>query len=472
MNKTEFGIIGLGVMGKSLALNLAGKGIYISIFNRHVAGKEEGIAKAIIQEHPQLNMEGFDDLVEFVNSMERPRKIFMMIMAGAAVDAQIELFLPLLEPGDVIIDGGNSLYKDTGRRIEYLSKKDIYFLGVGVSGGEEGALKGPSIMPGGPKDGYAQVKKYFELIAAKDRHDKPCCSYIGEEGAGHFVKMVHNGIEYAEMQILAEVYYLFRYLLNLEPYIIANTLDEWQDQGAASYLLEITIDILRKNEGSDLLLDKILDQAEQKGTGGWSVNAALEHGVPFNVITDAVQARIISSYKSRRVEFAEKHKHSLGIFNGDQYVFINCLKNAYQSARIINHETGFALIRQVSEANNWHVNYSELARIWTNGCIIRSQLMEELEISLRKENSIFSYPPYIDKLRNWQKDLAKVVSTGLEAGFSLPVLSSALNYYLGSITANSPANLIQAQRDYFGAHTYRRVDMPPENYFHTNWKTE
>ena len=468
-NLSQFGLIGLGVMGKSLALNLAGKGIKVSIYNRHVAGKEEGIAKAIVEGNPELrDLKGFDDLQAFVASLARPRKILLMITAGPAVDLQLEALLPLLEPGDVVIDGGNSFYKDTARRTKLVEEKGLHFVGTGISGGEEGALKGPSLMPGGSKEGYALISNYLEQIAAKDRNGKPCTTYIGPEGAGHFTKMVHNSIEYGEMQVLAEAYHLMRHHAQLPSEKIAQIFEGWKQEGLNSYLLEITIDILRHKEDGELLLDKILDKAEQKGTGGWSVGAALEYGVPYSPLTEAVTARQISARRSLRLKAADLYGSETAKAE-DPDRFMASLKNAYQTTRIINHAVGFDLMRAASEHHGWRLNFSEIARIWTNGCIIRSEFMEELIEVFRSGDQLLLAPSIIDRLKEYQKDLKYVVAQGLEAGFALPVLSAALNYMLGSITADSPANLIQAQRDYFGAHTYQRKDREYGTYFHTEW---
>ena len=467
---SEFGLIGMGVMGKSLALNMAGKEVNISIYNRHVPGKEEGIAENIVLENPTLPIQGFDNLKAFVASLKRPRKILLMIVAGPVVDYQIEELLPHLEEGDVLIDGGNSFYKDTGRRTKALEEKKIHFVGTGISGGEEGALKGPSMMPGGSKEGFAQVKSYLEKIAARDKNGLPCTTYVGPEGAGHFVKMVHNSIEYAEMQVLAEAYYLLRYFLDYSPEEIVEILSEWQTGGLGSYLLEITIDILRKREGNELLLDKILDQAEQKGTGGWSVGAALEYGVPYSSLTEAVVARQISAFKKQRVEASGLYQFNPAKFEGKKEAFASSLRAAYQATRIVNHDIGFRLMQEVSDKNEWALNFSEIARIWTNGCIIRSELMEELSELFKTEKNLLLAPAIVSRMRNYQQDFAYTVAAGLQGGYAMPVLSASLNYFIGFITADSPANLIQAQRDYFGAHTYRRKDKPADQYFHTIWK--
>ncbi|WP_299986129.1 NADP-dependent phosphogluconate dehydrogenase [uncultured Pontibacter sp.] len=467
---SEFGVIGLGVMGKSLALNLASRGVRVAMYNRHVPGKEEGIAEQVIAENPSFtNIKGYDQLEEFIQSLEKPRKILLMIYAGA-LDAQLEALMPLLEPGDVVIDGGNSFYKDTARRTALLADKGLNFVGTGISGGEEGARKGPSIMPGGPRAGYEQVARYLEMIAAKDRQGQPCTTYIGPDGAGHFVKMVHNGIEYAEMQALAEAYSLLRDMLGIAPDEIAAIFQEWQQNGLGSYLLEITIDILQKKEGDELLLDKILDQAEQKGTGGWSAGVALEYGVPYDTLSAAVMARALSAMKAERVKAAARYQKQIPKVTIDSSSFVASLKQAYQVTRIINHEIGFNLMREVSAQLNWELNFSEIARIWTNGCIIRSELMEEQVTIYQQEPRLLITPTLVDKIRNAQQSFAAVVALGLQYGVPLPVLSSGLNYLLGYSTADSSANLIQAQRDYFGAHTYQRKDRPAGEYFHTQWK--
>jgi 6-phosphogluconate dehydrogenase len=468
---SEFGLIGLGVMGKSLALNLAEKGIRLSIYNRHALGREEGIAQAIVNEHPGLgNIQGFDHLANFISSLERPRKILMMITAGPVVDRQIEALLPLLDAEDVLIDGGNSYYKDTARRTQQLAQRGIEFVGTGISGGEEGARKGPSLMPGGPRKGYELIKHYLELMAAKDKRGLPCTTYVGPLGAGHFIKMVHNSIEYAEMQLISECYQLMRVYLQLGPEVIADTFYEWQQGPANNYLLGITIAIMRQKEGDDFLLEKILDQAEQKGTGGWSINAALEHGVPYGPLAEAVMARALSSQKGMRIKASAIFQHQVIHLQGDQQRFLKQLKDAYQACRILNHHIGFALMREVSKHEDWALNLSEIARIWTQGCIIRSELMEELVEIYHETQELLVVPTIVEQLKSARPAFTAVVTEGLCAGIALPVLSSTLNYYLGLQTAKSPANLIQAQRDFFGAHTYRRVDAGKQEYSHTDWE--
>ncbi len=343
-------------------------------------------------------------------------------------------------------------------------------MGAGISGGEEGARNGPSIMPGGSEEGVNAVNGYFEMIAARDRAGKPCTAYIGPEGSGHFIKMVHNSIEYAEMQVLVETYYLLRGYMQCSPSDISSVFSHWQKEGLDSYLLTITIDILQTMQGEGLLLDKILDKAAQKGTGGWSVNTALEYGVPYGVLTEAVMARSLSFQKEQRVQASNIYAHEVFTGMEDKKGFLKKLKNAYEASRIINHEVGFNLMREVSQHHGWNLKFGEIARIWTNGCIIRSELMESLVTLFNSDDRILTAPSMVDKLEEFQDDLSYVVGQGLQHGFALPVFSAAINYFLGAITANSPANLIQAQRDYFGAHTYQRIDEPMDKHFHTQWK--
>ncbi len=465
--KAEIGLIGLGVMGKSLTLNLLSKYIQVSVFNRHVPGKEENVAKEFVQEHSgSYTFKGFDDLKGFVSSLKRPKKIILMVNAGPAVDAVIESLLPFLRQGDIITDGGNSHYKDSIRREQVLKEKGIHFIGCGISGGEEGALKGPSIMPGGPLKAYKQVGPILEKIAGKDVNKNACCTYIGPDGAGHFVKMLHNGIEYAEMQLIAEIYHFLRFGMEKNPEEIAKIFTEWNKE-LQSYLLEISAEILLKKEVDELLLDKILDAAKQKGTGGWSTNAALELGVPLDTISAAVMARIISGKKEDRKQAASIYDRS----SQTSEIEVNSILKAYKAASIINHAIGFDLLQNASETYNWNLNYSEIARVWTNGCIIRSALIEELvETYKNHKTHLLLENAMAKKLQSGKKDFSKVVTTILKAGFPVPVLSSAFNYYLGFTAAQSSANMVQAQRDYFGAHTYERTDRPRGEFFHTNWK--
>ena len=469
--KAEIGLFGLGVMGQSLAINLASKGYKVSAFNRHVDKIEVDIAKNFVSENPELNFQGFDDLQEFTESLEKPRNILLMVNAGKVVDFVIEDLLLYLEKDDLIIDGGNSHFKDTIRREGELKEKGILFMGAGISGGEEGARKGPSIMPGGPRSSYDRVGAILEKIAAKDKYGNPCCTYVGPDGSGHFVKMVHNGIEYGEMQLIAETYHLLRFQFGTNPEEIANLFDSWNRE-MQSYLLEVSIDILRKKENEKPLLDYILDAAKQKGTGGWSTNAALELGVPLDTISAAVMARNISGMKEERTEAAKKYDLK-GSENETKKELQNALFDAYKSAGIINHATGFDLLSAASKEYNWNLNLSEIARIWTNGCIIRSQLMEELVEKFRDhQQHLLVHREVVQEVTKYKSSLTQVVGTALNAGFPMPVMSAAANYLLDFTAEQSSANMIQAQRDYFGAHTYERKDKPRGEFFHTEWNPD
>ncbi|ERM83159.1 hypothetical protein P872_17585 [Rhodonellum psychrophilum GCM71 = DSM 17998] len=467
---SKMGVIGMGVMGKSLALNLAEKGVPVSVFNRHVPQKEEKIASAFASVHSELHLlEGFDEMEGFLGSLEKPRNILLMIPAGAAIDQQIEQLIPLLEEGDLIIDGGNSFYEDSSRRSQYLRGKGFHFLPMGVSGGEEGARKGPSMMPGGDREGYVRIAPFLEKIGAKDKHGKPCVTYVGPDGSGHFVKMVHNSIEYAEMQALAETVHLMRYGLKINPIEISQVLKGWAEEGLKSYLLEITANILLFKENSEFLLDRILDVAGQKGTGAWSLTTALKYNVPYSPLSEAVAARNLSGFKKEREELGAVFGHKFLAFREDKNLLLESLKNAYALTRIINHEVGFSLMSKVSEDENWDLNLSEIARIWTNGCIIRSGLMEDLVFVFETDQAIFRNNKMVLKIRGLKKDLTSMIGLGLQHDFALPVMSAAANYLFGRITANSSANLLQAQRDYFGAHTYQIKGDPSGAYFHTDW---
>ncbi|GAB2769744.1 hypothetical protein GCM10010465_14210 [Actinomadura fibrosa] len=471
-HNSEIGLIGLGVMGKSLALNFASKGVAISVFNRQVEGVEVDIARNFALEHKEIyDFPWFDDLEAFVRSLHRPRNLFLMVNAGKAVDMVIDSLLPFLEEGDLIIDGGNSHYKDTELREKYLAEKGLHFMGAGISGGEEGALKGPSIMPGGPAEAYERVGELLEKIAAKDKQGKACCTYIGPGGAGHFVKMLHNGIEYGEMQLIAETYHFLKFSKNLQPNEIASLFEEWNKE-MQSFLLEISVDILRKKEDDEFLIDKVLDAAKQKGTGGWSTNAALELGVAFDTITAAVMARNISGKKEERVEASVLY----GKFEkkgASEKLDQDGLFKAYQAASIINHAIGFELLSEASKTYDWQLNLSEIARIWTNGCIIRSAFMERLA-GIFKEHSenLLMNEEISRELKENRKHLVNVVSSALQSNCSMPVMSAAANYFLSFVSAQSSANMIQAQRDSFGAHTYERTDKPRGEYFHSHWSSE
>lgn len=465
----SLGLIGLGVMGKSLARNFAAKGIQLSLYNRHVPNKEEKVAENFISGFEELsNAKGFEDLLPFVNSLERPRAIFIMVNAGAATDMVISSLQPFLDEGDIIMDGGNAHYLDTERRIKDLSKSGMQFLGVGVSGGEEGALNGPSIMPGGQSDVYKHVQAILEVIAAKDSDGNACCTHIGNGGAGHYVKMIHNGIEYAEMQLITEVYDLMRFHLGMEVPAIVAQFDAWNAGPLQSYLLEISAKILRTKEGDQYLIDLILDRAGQKGTGGWSTTAALSIGQPFDTIASAVMARNLSAQKTTRM--AANKAYSFSKDGNDFTLEIEDLKKAYKAARIINHAIGLETIKVASSTYNWNINLSELTRVWTNGCIIRSQLMEGLVDWLKDDTHthILLQGDVVELLKGTQSAFAKTMSQAALYSAAMPTMSAAFNYFNGFVTGDSATHMVQAQRDFFGAHTYERKDKTGN--FHTHWE--
>lgn len=471
LNSPEIGIIGLGVMGKNLAINMARNNIRISVYNREIRGKEENIARSFAAEYKkEFNFPWFDDLEDFVNSLPQPRNILLMVNAGEAVDSVIDDLLPYINNGDLIIDAGNSHFTDTARRLDYLLNKDILYLGAGISGGEEGARKGPSIMPGGLESAYNRISIILETIAAKDKIGKPCCSFIGPGGSGHFVKMLHNGIEYGEMQLIAEFYHFMRFHLKIPSVEIAGLFLKWNKE-LKSYLIEISAAILQKKENSGLLLDKILDVAGQKGTGGWSTGAALELGVPLDTITAAVMARNISANKERRQEAEEKYKGK-AVNNIDADLIKQDLFKAFKTVHIINHAIGFNLLQHASAKYNWSLNLSEIARVWTNGCIIRSGFMEDLVSVFNQKSSghLLLNPGIIAEVKNKRDELVHVVSEALKSRCPMPVSSAALNFLYSFTSAVSSASMIQAQRDFFGAHTYERIDRPRGEFFHTQWK--
>jgi len=465
MNKSDFGVFGLGVMGKSISLNIAEKGFQLSVYNRIDIG-ELNVVKNFIHTHVSFqNILAFTDLLEFVKSLKRPRKILLMIKAGSSIDSVLETLSPLLSENDIIIDGGNSHYLDTNRRIELLEVRKIKFVGCGISGGEEGARKGPSIMPGGLKSSYDTLAPILESIAAKDSQNKPCCSYIGPKGAGHFVKMVHNGIEYSEMQLLAELYALMATSMDYSE--ISDIFSSWNSGELSSYLLEITIDILQKKEGDSYLLDAVLDKAGNKGTGSWSTITALDLGFPNTMMSSAVFARYLSAYKETRKVLSLQCKIS-----GEKKGKLNLqvLKDAYIFARIINHHQGFELMREASLEYNWNLNLSEIARIWTNGCIIRSDFMNKSIATLKEKEVLLRDENILKILETNEVAIAGMIKNGLSNRIALDAFWSSYNYWVAITTKNSSANLIQAQRDYFGAHSYQRIDTSEDKFFHSNWR--
>ena len=462
--KSEFGVFGLGVMGSSISLNIAEKGYELSVFNRAEGGEEEVVDNFMKANSHLKNLHGFTDLDAFIESMERPRKVLIMIKAGPTVDLVLNNLIPKLSAGDVIIDGGNSHYVNTKRRFELCEKQGVEFIGAGISGGEEGARKGPSIMPGGKKGSYDIVSNVLESIAAKDDFGKTCCAYIGPEGSGHFIKMVHNGVEYVEMQLLAEIYAMLAVHHSNED--IAKVFESWNQGELSSYLLDITIQILRKKEGSDYLLDKILDKAGNKGTGSWSSKAAFDLGIPNTMMSSAVFARYISSFKESRVAMSSKVKTER---NDLSLPDISVMKGAYKMARLINHQQGFKLMELASESYGWKLNFSDIARIWSNGCIIKSHLMNSLHDGFKTERDLFQMNVVFTDLLDLEENLRAVIHVGLDSRMSLHCFTAAYYYWIDMTSERLPANLIQAQRDFFGAHTYQRIDDQSGDYFHTKW---
>lgn len=463
---TEFGIFGLGVMGKSLCRNLAKSGFKISMYNRHVVDTEVEVAKNFKTQFSELSeAKAFDDIAAFVNSLQQPRLILLMVNSGKTIDLVIENLLPHLSENDVLIDGGNSNYKKTKERFDYLKSKNIHFIGAGVSGGEKGALNGPSIMPSGDKEAYALVQPYLEAISAKDKNDLPCCTYIGSEGSGHFIKMVHNGIEYVEMQLLAEVTTILE-ALGQNPDAISDTLGSWKN-AASSYLLDITALLLKKKDNDgDWLVKKILDIADNKGTGNWTTIASAELGVPSTLVATALFSRFISFYKDERRQLNK-------LFDKNETSELNLtsteILEAYQFARVINHYQGFKLINEASNTYKWNLNLSEIARIWTNGCIIKSILMQDLVETLKYNSNLLTNTELIDSVNQYKSAAKKVVQQSLLNDIATPALSEAIQFLNGITTTYSSANIIQAQRDFFGAHTYRRRDDDSGKSYHTIW---
>ncbi|AKP47711.1 6-phosphogluconate dehydrogenase, decarboxylating 2 [Bacillus smithii 7_3_47FAA] len=467
MAKQQIGVIGLAVMGKNLALNIESKGYSVSVYNR---SREK--TDALLEEAKGKNIVGTYSIEEFIDSLEKPRKILLMVKAGAPTDATIEQLKPHLEPGDILIDGGNTFFKDTQRRNKELSELGIHFIGTGVSGGEEGALTGPSIMPGGQKEAYDLVSPILKDISAKVNGD-PCCTYIGPDGAGHYVKMVHNGIEYGDMQLISEAYFLLKNLLGLNADELHQVFAEWNKGELDSYLIEITADIFTKKdeETGKPLVDVILDKAGQKGTGKWTSQSALDLGIPLPLITESVFARFISALKEERVKASKllKGPETKG-FEGDRSKLIESIRRALYMSKICSYAQGFAQMRAASEEYNWNLRYGDIAMIFRGGCIIRAQFLQKIKEAYDRDPNLTNLllDPYFKEIvEKYQSSLREVVSLAVLQGIPVPAFSAALAYYDSYRTETLPANLIQAQRDYFGAHTYERVDK--EGIFHTEW---
>lgn len=468
MAEADIGLIGLAVMGQNLVLNMNDHGFKVAVYNRTVAKVDEfleGPAKG-------TQVMGAHSLPDFVKLLKRPRRIMLMVKAGEAVDQFVDLLLPHLEPGDIIIDGGNSLFTDTNRRCKALKEKGIIFIGAGVSGGEEGARHGPSIMPGGNKDGWPHIKNIFQSISAKV-NGEPCCDWVGPEGAGHYVKMVHNGIEYGDMQLISEAYHLLHHVLNLNDQELQKVFGEWNKGDLDSYLIEITSQIFAvKDEDGAPLVDKILDVAGQKGTGKWTVINALDLGMPLTLISEAVFARYLSSLKEEREEASKLLKGPQAQFKGNRDEFIQHVRQALYSSKIVSYAQGFMLMKEAAKQYQWDLNYGGVALMWRGGCIIRSQFLGKIKEAFQRDpqlKNLLLDQYFIDELQKRQAGWRKIVAAAAEFGVAAPCFSTALAFYDGYRTSRLPANLIQAQRDFFGAHTYERIDKPRGEFFHTNW---
>ena len=470
MSKADIGLIGLAVMGENLVLNMESKGYLVAVFNRtlkRVTNFVEGRAKG-------KNIIGTYSLEELVDSVKKPRKIMLMVKAGQPVDNFIEKLIPLLDKGDIIIDGGNSHFPDTNRRAKRVEDAGLLFVGAGVSGGEEGALSGPSIMPGGSIEAWEEIKPIFQSIAAKVADGYPCCQWIGKEGAGHFVKMVHNGIEYGDMQLICEAYYIMKHALGLTAVELHEVFSEWNKGELDSYLIEITSNIFSKvdKETKQPLVELIMDTAGQKGTGKWTSQAALELGIATPTVTEAVFARCLSAIKDQRVAAAKILTGPDGKYEGDRDEFIEAIRQALYASKICSYAQGFAMMREASKEWDWDLKFGEIALMWRGGCIIRAQFLEHIKDAFVENPdlpNLLLAPYFKEAVEKAQPGWRKVVSTATELGLPIPGFSSALSYFDGYRRARLSANLIQAQRDYFGAHTYRRIDKP--GVFHTEWLT-
>ncbi len=467
--EADIGLIGLAVMGQNLVMNMNDNGYKVVVFNRTVSKVDDflkGPAKG-------SNVIGAHTLKDFIASLKRPRKVMFMVRAGKAVDALIEECLPFLEKGDIIIDGGNSHYPDTERRFQALKEKGILYMGTGISGGEEGARHGPSIMPGGNPEAWPHVKPIFQAIAAKSEEGEPCCDWVGEGGAGHYVKMVHNGIEYGDMQIICEAYNLLTTSLGCTADELQKIFKEWNKGELDSYLIEISSHIFGfKDEDGAPLIDKILDVAGQKGTGKWTGISALDLGMPLTLIGEAVFARCLSALKEQRVEMSKHFTGPKPKYQGDKKAFIEAIRQALYASKIISYVQGFILMRAAAGEMKWNLNYGSIALMWRGGCIIRSKFLGEIKKAYDKNADLESLllDDFFKKaVQGAQEGWRTVVSAAAKLGIPIPCFSTSLIFFDGYRSARLPANLLQAQRDYFGAHTYERTDKPRGQFFHTNW---
>ena len=469
MKKADIGLIGLAVMGENLIMNMESKGFTVACYNRTV----EKVDAFVNGRAKGKNIIGCHSIQELADNLEKPRKVFCMVKAGAAVDAMIEQLLGVLEPGDVIIDGGNSHFPDTIRRTRYVESKGLLYVGTGVSGGEEGALKGPSMMPGGSPAAWPYVKPIFQAICAKVEDGSPCCDWVGENGAGHFVKMVHNGIEYGDMQLICESYQLMRDLLGMSDDEMHEVFKQWNTTELDSYLIEITRDILAyKDKDGSALVENILDTAGQKGTGKWTGIAALDEGVPLTLIGEAVFARCLSAMKAERVEAAKVFSRTVPAFTGDKAAFVENIRQALFASKIISYAQGYTLMRTAAKTYGWNLNYGGIALMWRGGCIIRSVFLGKIKEAFDKNPALENLllDDYFTKeIESCTAGWRRVAAAACLNGIPVPAMTSALSYFDGIRTARMSANLLQAQRDYFGAHTYERVDKPRGEFFHTDW---
>lgn len=469
MSQADIGVVGLAVMGENLILNMESKGFTVACTNRttsKVTNFVEGRAKG-------KNIIGAMSVEEFVSSLKRPRKVMMMVKAGGAVDAFIDQVLPLLEPGDILIDGGNTHFPDTERRLKKVEEAGLLYVGAGVSGGEEGALKGPSIMPGGSAAAWESVKPIFQGICAKTDSGEPCCDWVGDGGAGHFVKMVHNGIEYGDMQMICETYQMMKAGLGLSNDEMHDILADWNKGELDSYLIEITRDILGyKDEDGESTLDQILDTAGQKGTGKWTAVSALDLGQPLTLIGEAVFARCLSALKDERVEASKVLEGPSASFDGDKSEMIDDLRQALYASKIVSYAQGYQLMRSAAEEYGWNLNYGGIALMWRGGCIIRSAFLGKIKEAFDEDPELTNLllDGFFSKaVQESQAAWRRVVSRSVMLGIPMPAIGAALAYFDGYRAERLPANLLQAQRDYFGAHTYERLDKPRGEFFHTNW---
>jgi 6-phosphogluconate dehydrogenase len=469
MSKADFGLIGLAVMGQNLVLNMDDHDFTVAVYNRTVSKVDEflaGNAKG-------TKVLGAHSIEEFVGLLKRPRRVMLLVKAGPAVDQFIDTLLPHLEEGDIIIDGGNSNYNDSIRRTEYVESKGLLFIGTGVSGGEEGARHGPSIMPGGSPAAWPHVKEIFQAVAAKVDDGSPCCDWVGENGAGHFVKMVHNGIEYGDMQLICESYDLMKRTLGMSTDEMHQVFAEWNTGKLDSYLIEITRDILGyRDENGEAVVEKILDIAGQKGTGKWTAVAALDMGIPLTLISEAVLGRALSAIKEERVAASKVLSGPTPQFSGDKKAFVDDIREALYASKIISYAQGYMLLRAAAEEYHWNLNYGGIALMWRGGCIIRSMFLGKIKDAFDKNPGLTNLllDPYFKvEVESAQAAWRRVVAKAVEMGVPAPAMSSALTFFDGYRQERLPANLLQAQRDYFGAHTYERVDKPRGEFFHTNW---